>query len=231
MGKSVLEELKPSFGLAGVLPVFEVAVGDQGYNFFFDHEIVRDRDRDLPLGMQGADRSSALAQWMGKALDYPPAKIDHLIYGWTAGMGRDYIRYGLDPVIRTLDPSLRRDGRPIERQDYPIIRTFLDREGHGRNETLERFYDDYDEILRAHRGYKAQVDEYGARSDEAVRFKEIHGHKIDKWTVWSRTQRDLSKLWKELRELYAADMDPDDLRAGIHDVETRIEDRARKPYQ
>ena len=226
---SIVSELSPTFSIAGVLPVFEIMAGEQGYDFYWDNEIVPLRDKDLPLGMQGAERSSRFARMLGGFLDYPPAKIDHLIQGFGAGTAQDYVRIAIDPIVGLLEPDTT-EGEPMRREDWPILRRFLDSESRGGTEAVERFYEDWEEVEEARRGLNRKKELFGSGSRQVEEYQALHRYHLERYTAMGRHKRTLSKHFKELRRVYREVTDPDELEREILRIKRAINAEARKPY-
>lgn len=71
-----------------VLPWLEVQAN---YSTFRGRSIVSPFDTDLDPALQFNRWTSETAKAIGKALDYSPAKIDHLVYGYGAGLARGVV--------------------------------------------------------------------------------------------------------------------------------------------
>ena len=67
-----------------VAPLIENAVNK---DFYYNTDIVKSYDLDLPDADQYYDYNSQLAIWLGKIFNYSPAKIDNLISGYFGGLG------------------------------------------------------------------------------------------------------------------------------------------------
>lgn len=67
-----------------VAPLIENAINK---DFYYNTDIVKSYDLDLPDSEQYYDYNSQLAILLGKAFNYSPAKIDNLISGYFAGLG------------------------------------------------------------------------------------------------------------------------------------------------
>lgn len=197
LSSALIDEFRPAINFAGLLPIIEVTAGDQGYSFWRDNTIVSDADKDLPLYLQGATRSSELARVMGAELGYPPAKIDYLISGFFGGLGRDITDTIIDPPIRAVDPNAKK-GKPVEFSDYLVIRRFVAGETTAGHEATTRFFEDYEELERVARGLKVyedqpeQYDAYVAR----------HAHELDLWPMYQSARSRISKSFSGLRSLY-----------------------------
>ena len=67
-----------------VAPLIENAINK---DFYYNTDIVKSYDLDLPDSEQYYDYNSQLAIWLGKMFNYSPAKIDNLISGYFGGLG------------------------------------------------------------------------------------------------------------------------------------------------
>ena len=56
-------------------------------DFYYNNDIVKSWDLDLPDSQQYYDYTSQLAIWLGQIFNYSPAKIDNLISGYFGGLG------------------------------------------------------------------------------------------------------------------------------------------------
>lgn len=67
-----------------IAPIVENAINR---DFYYNTDIVKSYDLDLPDEQQYYDYTSQLAIWLGKIFNYSPAKIDNLISGYFGGLG------------------------------------------------------------------------------------------------------------------------------------------------
>ena len=171
--------------------------GDQGYSFYRDNEIVSSADKDLPLGEQGATRSSDLARVLGRWMDYPPAKIDYLIQGWTGGLGRDVVQVGIDPIIEMIDPSAKAS-EPMEVSDWLVVRRFM--AGHTRSghEAISRFYDEHDRLRRISKGLKSREFD----QEEYNLYEQRNAAALEKYPEYASASRRMGQLFGEIRKIY-----------------------------
>ena len=97
----------PADSVTGLVPNMVAPLIENAINkdFYYNTEIVKNYDLDLPDSEQYYDYNSQLAILLGKAFNYSPAKIDNLISGYFAGLGTqvtnimDYVsgKIGLSP--------------------------------------------------------------------------------------------------------------------------------------
>ena len=67
-----------------IAPIVENAINR---DFYYNTDIVKSYDLDLPDEQQYYDYTSQLAIWLGKIFNYSPAKIDNLFSGYLGGLG------------------------------------------------------------------------------------------------------------------------------------------------
>ncbi len=226
--QAIINEFRPTVNIAGLQPLWEVASGNQGYSFYRGSEIVSNADADLPFGEQGASRSSDLARILGEMMDYPPAKIDYLINGWFGGLGRDAVQVGIDPVIRAVDPNAKQ-AEPIRFDDWLVVRRFLAGQTRSGHEAVTRFFDDLDALRRVERGLKAREDD----PKKYEQYSKDHAAELAIYPEYSRAQRRMSDLFKDLRVIYKQRgrpnaMDPDQMDAAINRIYSQIIETARE---
>jgi hypothetical protein len=225
---AMIRELRPTFNIAGLQPIVEVMAGDRGWSFFWNNHIVSAADQDLPLHMQGADRSSSLARVLGDMLNYPPAKIDYLINGFFGGLGSDVVSTLIDPAIEMATPGPA-EGEPMRFDDYLIIRRFLAGTTRGQHEAITRFYDTHERLKRINAGYNAIKDD----PQERRRYYQRHESQLVLWKKYSRTQRAMREDFSRIRSLYERrdTMDPDRWDRMVQEQYDRLVDRAQEAHQ
>lgn len=79
----------PADSITGLVPNMVAPLIENAINkdFYYNTDIVKNYDLELPDSEQYYDYNSQLAIWLGKAFNYSPAKIDNLINGYFAGLG------------------------------------------------------------------------------------------------------------------------------------------------
>lgn len=97
------------------------------YDMFRDRPIVSPWEDSVEPWLQYEDYTSDTMKYLGKKFNTSPKKLEHLWYGYTAGLGRMALN-GFDATV-----DLVSEGRfqvPYSEARYPIIRRFLaDRPG------------------------------------------------------------------------------------------------------
>ena len=79
----------PADSIAGLVPNAIAPVVENAINkdFYYNTDIVKSYDLDLPEEQQYYEYTSQLAIWLGQVFNYSPAKIDNLISGYLGGLG------------------------------------------------------------------------------------------------------------------------------------------------
>ena len=79
----------PADEIGGLVPNAIAPIIENAYNkdFYYNSDIVKSYDLDLPESQQYYDYTSQLAIFLGKIFNYSPAKIDNLISGYFGGLG------------------------------------------------------------------------------------------------------------------------------------------------
>ena len=79
----------PADSVTGLVPNAIAPVVENAINkdFYYNTDIVKSYDLDLPNAQQYYDYTSQLAIWLGQIFNYSPAKIDNLISGYFGGLG------------------------------------------------------------------------------------------------------------------------------------------------
>lgn len=79
----------PADSVTGLVPNMISPVVENAINkdLYYNSDIVKSYDLELPDSEQYYDYNSQLAIWLGKIFNYSPAKIDNLISGYFGGLG------------------------------------------------------------------------------------------------------------------------------------------------
>ena len=117
--KNSIMDNMPADSITGVVPSYILPWIENAVNkdFYYNTDIVKSYDLELPDSEQYYDYNSQLAIWLGKVLNYSPAKIDNLINGYFAGLGTDFTRL-IDSGLSTLGiipekPDMGAEENPI----------------------------------------------------------------------------------------------------------------------
>lgn len=90
--QSTIMDNMPADSVTGLVPNAIAPVVENAINkdFYYNTDIVKSYDLDLPEEQQYYDYTSQLAIWLGKVFHYSPAKIDNLISGYFGSLGTQF---------------------------------------------------------------------------------------------------------------------------------------------
>lgn len=210
--KSIADGFTPGFIPTALIPVLE---NISNYSFFLDRPIVPRGKENLPPGQQSGTYTSEIAKIIGGALNYPPAKVDNLITGYSGGLGRyatqslDGILKGTGIVIAPPDPA-----KTIE--ELPVLKAFMikDPSGSG-SESVNRVYEIY-KTTNAELTYAKELVKEG-KKDEAVNYVKAHPDSV-KAIMLSQTIETFSTFNKAVDLIRKSDMDPAEKRKKIDKI-------------
>lgn len=151
LGKSMLDVSAPNLVPTAFAPVIEAFANR---SLPFDRPIIpKNREGLLPeyqYTTNTTELMKALSHWVGtlpivgEMNTFSPARAENYIRGWTGGMGM-YALQGLDYIARKVgivaDPVKPADTLA----DIPFVRAFVIRHPSMGAESIQRFFDNYDE--------------------------------------------------------------------------------------
>ena len=133
-------------------------------SFFFDRPIVPVSAENLLPEYQYTQNtteltkfiSSKLGGWIGKENTFSPAKAEHIVRGWTGGVGTT--------VLKATDLALRKAGivpDPVKPaptlSDIPFVKGFVMRHPSSSAESIQRFYEEYQNRMKKYNSFKAMA--------------------------------------------------------------------------
>lgn len=238
---NLLEAGSPGFIPTAGLPILEWMTN---YSFFRGYSIVPASRKAMPPELQYTQWTSEVSKKLGELLKLPPAKLDNLIYGYTAGLGR-YAVDGLDVILKGtgISPDIPEPSPTLA--DLPVIKAFVVRNPYGSaGETVERFYKELEEYQAGEKylkemlelGEEAKFERYKAAHPELLFLFEFPEdpekdpiHYSASARYLRRVARDLSELRKKQDKIYQAkDMTPEEKRRLIDEIDRLKTDVARK---
>lgn len=107
--ETALMDNLPADEIGGLVPNAIAPIIENAYNkdFYYNSDIVKSYDLDLPESQQYYDYTSQLAIFLGKIFNYSPAKIDNLISGYFGGLGTQVTNI-IDNISRKLGLSVEK---------------------------------------------------------------------------------------------------------------------------
>lgn len=154
--KSVIDGVVPNPVPNAILTPMENITN---YNFFTQRPIVPQGKENLPPKAQYGTYTSEVAKIIGETLNYSPSKIDHLIQGFTAGLGK-YIVQSIDAILKGTD-IVNVPKTPAKKlEDMPVIKAFMIRNPVGSgSESVNKVYSLYKDINTSYNYVKKLVDD------------------------------------------------------------------------
>lgn len=204
-----MAQLAVALAPTAIAPLLEAGMN---YSAFRDTHIVRPWDLDLDPELQYNQWTSQTAKTLGKVMGVSPLKIDHLIFGYTAGFGRGVVE-SIDEEMRTvgLAPADKRPAKGLSQRTG--IGVFLDDGSIGfSSRHIQDLYDAAEAIERAEGSIKQfvklrDVDRARERVREATE---------EPWYPHRARIKDAKKAFKDLAPTLKAiyDAPPDKMTAA-----------------
>ena len=173
----------PADSITGLIPNMIAPVAENVINkdFYYNNDIVKSYDLELPDSEQYYDYNSQLAIWLGQIFNYSPAKIDNLISGYFGGLGTS--------VTNVIDWIAGKTGLSVEQPEM----------GAEDNAVARRF------IVNVN-SYSASVDEiYNLKTDLTKKKNggTITEEETKQLETITNAINEMSKLNKQIREIKA----------------------------
>lgn len=128
-----------------VAPLIENSINK---DFYYNTDIVKSYDLDLPESEQYYDYNSQLSKWIGSIFNYSPAKIDNLISGYFGGLGTS--------VTNTIDYVLGKMGVIPEQAEMGAERNSVGKRFfvnvNSNSKSLDELYNTKDELTKKKNG-------------------------------------------------------------------------------
>lgn len=124
------------------------------YDSFRGRHIVSPYDAEQRLSSDQYNRwTTETSKAIGEVLGVSPALVDHVLSGYTGGLG-------LRIVQRTeAIAGVRKSAGKREAADIPVVGTLFTRSPYGRGESVDRFYDRREELTRLAGSKRATVEQ------------------------------------------------------------------------
>jgi hypothetical protein len=155
---------------AGVKPLIELA---SNYNFYADAPIISQRESGLTTAQQFRSNTTEIAKLLGKTGAISPVSVDHLIRGYTGGLGillASMANYPLRPFVSP--DATDKPARALS--EMPVFGSmFQPATGRG---VIDAAFKDVEEFRRAAGTYQELIKS-GNRADAAA-FADKHAREI-----------------------------------------------------
>lgn len=207
-------------------PIFENMTN---YSFFKDRPIVPESKEGLIPSEQSGRNDTETAKMIGEILNYPPAKIENLVRGWSGGMGRYALEAGdlLMRVMAEIQGKETKEKRPIELSDIPGVKGFVSKDiTSGQSESVNTFYENRDKVSRQYKTYRKYLRDGEKEKALSLRDEhpEIRFH--PKFTAYSRKFTEIGEKVDSIIE--SKDIPEDEKRATIKTLELEKIELAKK---
>jgi len=198
---TALESGLPGFLPTALEPIIENLTN---YSFFLGRPIVSRAKERFPPRLQYGGTTSETAKKLGDVLNQSPAKIDNMVYGYTAGLGR-YATELLDRLLvgTGISPNIPEPSRTLA--DIPVIKGFVVRDPYGSSSTsVDEFYK---ALGRTQEGeaYLKEMMKGGNEQKFASYMKQhpelMYFYDFDSQTYASATARMLRQVASQLSEI------------------------------
>jgi hypothetical protein len=209
-------EINP-LGAQAIAPIVEASLN---HNFFTGRPIVPFYiDQKVTGGLQDSAGTTEMGKYIGQALNISPMKVDHVMFGYTGTIG-GYVLNLADRGLKT--EFVQGEGSPLppskSMYEFPLWRRFFgQKEGSGLKEDAYTLYDEVSTVINTMNRLKkdGRVDDlnaYIASRRHLVALKE---------PVYS-VNRKLDRVRNQKRQVINADMDPDQKRQIIDDLDAQL---------
>jgi hypothetical protein len=222
---------KAVFGLmpSAIAPALEAAFN---YATFRDQYIVQPWNLGLDPELQYSEWTTETAKGLGALMGVSPAKIDHVVFGYTAGFGRGVVEWGSDPLLRRAGLAPTKNPPAVPSQRQPLVGVFVREAAYSSSsQDIEDFYDQYE----AMQGYQASVTRYLKAGDRArAETRKAQAAKEPFFTHSAEIKaaaaafKDVGKEIDRIYKAPPAEMTPQQKRETLDRVYERMVDIARK---
>lgn len=193
------------------LPLAEIAAN---YDFFRDRHLVSPWDTDLPLKLQASRWTSTFSKELGPRIGIAPAKLDHIVQGYFAGLGRGAI-HAPDTLGRLTGIS---DKPALSSRDVPLVGTFYrSRERSPDAQSLQDLYDLGEVLAGTERGIR--IFEESGEPEEAEALRQQHGADLGRKRSVDLALRRLRDLRPRVDAVFkSTDLSPQQKRRELDDI-------------
>lgn len=226
VGKTLLEASAPGYIPTALQPMIENV---SNYSFFKQQPIVSESAERLPKELQANRYTSETAKKIGEKVKYSPAKIDNLISGYTAGLGK-YAIEASDKLLKELGIVSPPPAPAKTAADMPFIKAFLVREPIGSSsESVNKFYEYYTKANQAKTAVTALAEK--GEEEQAVNYLKEHPEGF-----YAKGLNKVARTFSELRQkrdavLNAQDIDPDQKKKALDALDKIMTEIARQTLE
>ena len=199
--ESIRNGAMPGLVPTAILPIMET---ESNYSFFLGRKIVPTRLEGLPPEAQFTQYTSETAKKLGKFAKYSPAKLDHIIRGFTANLGQHAIA-AIDKILVGTGISPRITDPTKTLSDKPVIKAFVIRRPIGSaSQSVTDFYDVMSNVTGNEKLMKKYIADGETKKLDKLKKEHPEVHFQYDWEseeFYSATARYYRKVSKTLSEL------------------------------
>jgi len=180
---------------AGVKPIVELWANK---DFYRGQDIESARERKLDPAERYRDNTTELAKTLSAVTPISPVQVDHLIRGYTAGLGMELVSL-LNPFVTGFAPKTSGEPATPKMSQVPVARAFfqpLDARG-----LIDRAYEVMEDADRREATYKKLVEE--GRTDEADVYLDKYVNDISLGKSADKFRQQMGKLIAYERQIRA----------------------------
>lgn len=206
----ILMDLTPNV----FLPLIEVSAGDPGYIYFWDKSIDPYFDTELEPYLRYGGTNTELEKMMGKAFNYSPRKIRHLIRGYTGTLGIELNELTSEFILENLE-GLDRPPAPQEGLgNKPGLKPFFSPDLNANAaKSVQDFYKHLNEARTALRSFNVIAS---SDPEEAAMYLEEHQNEIGKARAMQKFAEQFSIIRDNISRVYESrDMTPKEKREAL----------------
>jgi len=226
VGKTLMEASAPGYIPTALQPIIENIAN---YSFFKQRPIVSEGAQNLPKELQAGRYTSETAKEVGKLIKQSPSKIENLIYGYTAGLGK-YAIAASDKLLKGLGVVSPPPEPAKTAADIPFIRAFVAREPIGSgSESVNKFYKYYEEANQT----KAAVTEMAEKGMEQEAVEYLKKHPAGFYTKGlNKVVRTFSELRKKRDAVFKSrDLTPEQKKAALDALDKVMTEIAKQTVE
>lgn len=189
----------------GLKPMIETGFN---FNLMTGEPIVQGRAAAVDAAYQANRSTSEVSKRIGGLFGVSPIKLDHLIRGYTGGVGA--------AIVALANPPLAKDEKLLQGpSDAFMVGSMFQREDGGR--WVDAAYDRILEATRAQTTYKRLTEEN--RIEEAKAYLEKNLNKIAAASMAGQGQQALGDIAKSMRAIYVSDLPAAEKKARLRELQ------------
>jgi hypothetical protein len=219
--RAFITGLVPNPMPTGITPVLE---NTTNYSFFLDRPIVSPSLTNLPNADQYTNTTSEVAKIVGEAINYSPAKIDNLLMGYFAGLGRHTVN-SVDAILEGTGIVNSVPQPEKTKADIPVLKAFVVRDPAGSSSnSVNEFYENRTEATKYYNKYRDLLE--AGEAQEAREYLAEHPE-IKLYKPYNQISSQISDLRKLSNQVYESEtMSPEEKRKKIDELNQLITDTA-----